>query len=455
MQERTYEAVLHSPERSDLSILARYLLPLMLRNVSSDGYVFTDPADPTKFSAPGSVIASPSYDRNLASVNQNYVYNWTRDAAIAAIEIALADLPVAGGAGSGPLGDYVRFASICQENAPNLGRACYTIDGRPRDWTDQGDGPALQTLAVLTAYGQLDGPAQATARSVVQRNVDYLLAEYENPSYNLWEETRGQSFFARSVQLRCLIEIKGNSLALPVPPTVDEAIDRLRQAMQDHWNGEYYVSLLDVEQPRDDYDPNIDIVMASVYGAVECTDPRLLATAARLRRQWSDPASASSYPINLADAQRGLGPLLGRYPGDLYDGNTLDAINVRGHPWAVCTANFAELYYTVAAGVQRSQRTPIDALSTEFFGQVGVDRTTSPDDAAHRLRDAGDAMLQAVVYHSDHLELSEQFDAATGYEKSVRNLTWSYAAVLSALRASPRAQPAPQPDPQPDPPRRA
>jgi glucoamylase len=44
-------------------------------------------------------------------------------------------------------------------------------------------------------------------------------------------------------------------------------------------------------------------------------------------------------------------------------------------------------------------------------------------------------MLSAVIYHSDHLQLSEQFDGITGYEKSVRNLTWSYAAFLSAVRA--------------------
>ena len=43
-------------------------------------------------------------------------------------------------------------------------------------------------------------------------------------------------------------------------------------------------------------------------------------------------------------------------------------------------------------------------------------------------------MLAAVLYHSDHLELSEQFDRDSGYEKSVRNLTWSYAAFLSAVR---------------------
>jgi glucoamylase len=44
-------------------------------------------------------------------------------------------------------------------------------------------------------------------------------------------------------------------------------------------------------------------------------------------------------------------------------------------------------------------------------------------------------MLAVVTYHSDHLELSEQFDGVTGYEKSVKNLTWSYAAFLSAVRA--------------------
>ena len=45
-------------------------------------------------------------------------------------------------------------------------------------------------------------------------------------------------------------------------------------------------------------------------------------------------------------------------------------------------------------------------------------------------------MLQAVVFHSDHLELSEQYDATSGYEKSPSNQSWSYASFLSAVRAS-------------------
>ncbi len=184
---------------------------------------------------------------------------------------------------------------------------------------------------------------------------------------------------------------------------------------------------------RAPYDPNIDVVQAAIYGAESVTDPRLLATAAQLRAQWADPASKYCYPINTADAPRGLGPLLGRYPGDVYDGDTSDQVG--DHPWALSTANFAELYYRLAARIASSRTVPADSLSGSFLSQVGVTAATDPASAATALKAAGDAMLQAVVYHSDHFELSEQFDAVTGFEKSVANLSWSYAAFLSAVRA--------------------
>jgi hypothetical protein len=98
-------------------------------------------------------------------------------------------------------------------------------------------------------------------------------------------------------------------------------------------------------------------------------------------------------------------------------------------------ANFAELYYRLAKQITAAGAVPFDNLSADFFGQVGVASSTSPADAAIALQAAGDRMLQAIVFHSDHLELSEQFDATTGYEKSVRNLSWSYASFLSAIRA--------------------
>ena len=64
-----------------------------------------------------------------------------------------------------------------------------------------------------------------------------------------------------------------------------------------------------------------------------------------------------------------------------------------------------------------------------------IGAATMPAAAAAALQAAGDQMLQAVIFHSDNLELSEQFDATTGYEKSLSNLSWSYASFLSAVRA--------------------
>ena len=117
----------------------------------------------------------------------------------------------------------------------------------------------------------------------------------------------------------------------------------------------------------------------------------------------------------------------------MYDGDT-DA-QVGDHPWALSTANFAELYYRLAKQITSAGAVPLDSLSASFFSQIGINASTTAAAAAAALQTAGDQMLQAVVFHSDHLELSEQFDASSGYEKSVRNLSWSYASFLSAVRA--------------------
>lgn len=419
-------------QRSDLPTIAQHMFSLMLRNVASDGYVFNAPDNPVLFSLPGCVIAAPSFPASTPGVDQDYVFNWTRDAAITAMAIAGANLPTRPEAAVQPLIDYVRFAETCQTNAtPTLGHACFTINGQSRPWSEQSDGPALQTIAIVRAYEQLDASTQATAKSVITKNIDYLLDVYQDTTTNLWEEHSGFSFFARSVQLRCFQTLQSNSYGIAVPPATSTAITWLQDALQTHWNGSIYVSL---SPAPTGYDPNIDIICASVYGAVPYTDTRLLATVAQIRSQWADNNSPVCYPINAADMSLGMGPLLGRYPGDIYDGDVAAPLP-GNHPWALSTCNLAELYYGLANQIAQSNAVPFDELSAGFFSQIGVTSSTPVADVVSSLRSAGDAALQAVVYHSDNLELSEQFDGTSGYEKSVKNLTWSYAAFLSAVCA--------------------
>jgi glucoamylase len=431
----TYGKANAAVEQTDPAALAPYLFWLMFRNVASDGLVFNDPVHPGVLSTPGCVLASPSWENTATQVTQDYVYHWTRDAAIVALELSAAyaagTLPT-----NQPLIDYVTFSAACQASPGDFDRASFYINGTQRPWTDQTDGPALQTVALLALYRQLDAPTQAIATGLINANLAFLSTAYQGQTYNLWEEEYGYSFFARSAQLRCFQAVAANVVGIAVPSWLPTALTWLASALDGHWNGQYYQSMLPVPTDyRAPYDPNIDIIQAAVYGAESVTDPRLLATAALLRAQWADSSSPYFYPVNGADAAQGLGPLLGRYPGDVYDGDT-DAL-VGDHPWALTTANFAELYYRVAVKIISSRTVPADSLSAPFLAQVGVTSATAPLAAATALRAAGDAMLGAIIYHSDHFELSEQFDAFTGYEKSVSNLSWSYAAYLSAIRARP------------------
>jgi len=437
-----------APGAVDLPALVPLMYTLMFRNVASDGFTFSDPQAPgdlSKDSKPGCIIAAPSFPAETPGIDEDYVFNWVRDGAITAMELALADVPVGWNGSVEPLNDYVQFADLCHSNAtPTKGHACFTIAGESRPWTEQNDGPALQSVTVLAAYDRLDDGTQKIAEALVNANVTFLLDVYRQPTTNLWEEHTGYGFFARSAQLRCFEEVLATTIpGIDKPAALQGAADWLRQALDGHWDGYRYISMLTdpgnggTPSPQhpvvDGYDPNIDIVQACLYGAVSCTDTRLLATAAQLRSQWEEGGIAF-YPINKVDRELGLGPLFGRYPGDVYDGDTAHPV-LGGHPWALSTCNVAELHYLLAAAVAGSGQLPFDELSAPFFAQSGITASTAAADAAKALVATGDAMVQAVVYHSDHFELSEQFDGTTGYERSVHNLTWSYASYLSAMRA--------------------
>lgn len=77
-------------------------------------------------------------------------------------------------AGALPLIDYVQFAQTCQNlhSGGDFDRA-FLANGAPRSQTDQSDGPALQTLAILERLAQLDAPTQAVANAVIAAKLDY------------------------------------------------------------------------------------------------------------------------------------------------------------------------------------------------------------------------------------------------------------------------------------------
>jgi glucoamylase len=432
------------------------MFSLMQRNIATSGFVLADhnasvaPPAPGGFTAPGCILASPSwsvggysYPGNVAPISYDYVFNWTRDAAIT-VSVVLSQVPaqIPLLAATAILANYVNFAETCQASG-NVGQAKYTPEGGPTNASDESDGPALRVLTIVQGFASLDSQTQDVARNVIATDLNYLLSNsrYQDPTVTLWEDTYGQSIFSRAVQLRCLNQIValGPGYNIPVPPAAQSAAAWLGQQLPSHWssgNG-YYVSVLDpvrlTGDPSAPYNPAIDPIMACLYGdGIAISDPRLLSTAAQVRAQWT-AGGVSPYPINAVDASNGIGPLVGRYLGDEYDGLSLTSDT--GHPWAVCTCSFAQLYYELASAINNGAPVPSDPLAAAFLSQVNVSAADPVPQVVAALRGAGDSMLNAVIYHSNKLELSEQFDQASGYEKSVSNLTWSYAAFLLAVAA--------------------
>lgn len=439
--------------------VATYMLSQMQRNISTACFVITDTSGATPLlSSPGCVIASPSYKgyaRGVVPVDEDYVYNWTRDAAITVSEVlhsAPALMPTAVAVQT--LTDYVSFADTCQKSTPgDIGRGKYDVQGGGVAWSSQSDGPALRVLTLLQGYNSLSPATQTLAQQVIARDLACLLGPspssepgdttpwYKTTTFNHWEDTEGSSLFARAVQLRCFNQVSTNKYGIAVPAGVNDAISWLTDVIPTHWDSsnKWYTSLLPPvarhsnQPPVAAYDPSIDPVMACVYGdGIRYDDPPLLSTAAAIRDHWTTGPAA--YPINVSDDAIGLGPLIGRYADDGYDGDDTGIAN--GHPWAVCTCNFAQLYYSLANAIATGTSVPTDPIALRFFAQIGISDPGAlpPGDLVQALRTAGDRMLNAVVYHSDRLSLSEQFDQGTGYEKSVVDLTWSYGAFLSAAR---------------------
>jgi glucoamylase len=220
-------------DQTDPVALAPYLFWLMFRNVASDGLVFNDPVNAGIVSAPGCVLASPSWENTATHVTQDYVYHWTRDAAIVALELSAAyaagTLPT-----NQPLIDYVTFSATCQASPGDFDRACFHINGTQRPWTNQTDGPALQTVALLALYRQLDPPTQAIATGLISANLAFLSAAYQGQTFNLWEEEHGYSFFARSAQLRCFQAVAANTVGIAVPSWLPAALAWLASALDGH-----------------------------------------------------------------------------------------------------------------------------------------------------------------------------------------------------------------------------
>ena len=398
------------------------------------------------FPAPGSVTASPQMD------NPDYYYHWNRDSALVVGSLVNSLRLIADQrervAVEKFIEDFIRLSDRLQRTPVTygLGRTRFHIDGTVDEtpWNYlQNDGPGLRALALLHYY-QLQGnrltlELKDLLTLVIQKDLDYISVHFQERSFDLWEDFFGFHFYTRRVQLGALEE------ALRVFPdrrtsAWDRAVTGLNQSLAEHWDPKRQIYTFSHLEPTIQPGQGLDssIILGVLHSddqkdSFSIRDDKVFSTAWKLEKNF-----LQIYPINqLTDLQKG--PAIGRHEGDGYYG---------GNPWYLLTAAFGEYYYRMSRLVKDSadfslivsdlNRAPLEEILNRRLA-IGQNLTRAPSDremASAALKIKGDAFLATVLRFTpvDGM-LAEQFDKSTGQPVSARDLTWSYAALLTATLA--------------------
>ncbi|KAL4893274.1 Six-hairpin glycosidase-like protein [Aspergillus ambiguus] len=390
----------------------------------------------------GIVIASPS------TSDPDYYFTWTRDAALTMK--ALIDLFRNGQTSlQTVIMEYISSQAYLQTvsnpsgsfASGGLGEPKFNVDttaftgswGRP-----QRDGPALRATALID-FGNwlIDNGYSSYASSIVwpivRNDLSYVAQYWNQTGYDLWEEVSGSSFFTVATQHRALVE--GSSFATKVGSSCswcDSQAPQVLCFLQRFWTGSYIMA--NFGGGRSGKDANT--VLGSIHtfdpnaGCDDTTfqpcSPRALAN----HKVYTD-SFRSIYSINSGVSQ-GQAVAVGRYPEDSY---------YNGNPWFLTTLAAAEQLYDAIYQWQKIGSITITDISLAFFkdiysaATVGTYSSSSSTFTAivNAVKTYADGYISVVQSHAmTNGSMAEQFSKYDGFSLSARDLTWSYAALLTA-----------------------
>jgi glucoamylase len=375
--------------------------------------------------APGSVLASPvAADWNP---EPDYFFHWVRDSAVVMrtvaelatdarsdaerarwtrhfddfVEFSVALMQTQGAGQASPRertqSDFRKFLrsdeemrAVCGDAV--LGEPRFNPDGSPDvlRWSrPQYDGPALRSLTCLKFLAD-GGALSEPMRELLHRDLDFTARHAGATCIGPWEEAdqNAHHYYVGLVQLGALLH--GRAFV-----DAAEAEGRLRAQLDRHWSNEHqvYAAIAPIKGGgrHDLVDTSclLGVLDADLPGGPHSVDDvRVWQTLAALEELFG-----REFPIN----QGRSAPALGRSRDDRYFG---------GGAWYVTTLAAAALCYRRGG---RSRDAQLIARGDAFMTTV---HDFTPADG----------------------HLGEQFDRASGAPASARDLTWSYAAFISAAR---------------------
>lgn len=410
-----------------------------------------DNIGPNLGASAGIVVASPSTE------DPNYLYTWTRDAALTMK--SLIDRVAAGSDKNltPTIEAYIKVQGALQR-IPNLsgnfsdlsglGEPKFNINateftgswGRP-----QRDGPALRATAFVSYgnYALKHGNSAFVTKTlwpILKNDLDYVTKYWNLTGFDLWEETMGSSFFTIGASYRALTE--GAAFASKLGHSDSSYVKQAENILC------YLQSFWDKSSNAIDADIANGGVMRVVdsgttVGIIHGFDYKAGCDATTFQ-PCSDRALAHHY--NLVNTFRPLYPLnngktageavaIGRYAYDVY---------YSGNPWYLTTLAAAEQLYDALYVWNRQGHLEITDISLDFFSQFGYKIKTGTYKSSSStykhlvtsIEKYADGFVEIVAkYTPSDGRLHEQFSGWNGTAVSARDLTWSYASVLTTKAA--------------------
>ncbi|KAM3081175.1 hypothetical protein ACMFMF_003091 [Clarireedia jacksonii] len=302
--------------------------------------------------------------------------------------------------------------------------------------------------SALTFKSLVDTFISGTYSASLQQEIEsYISAQaglqtVSNPSgnqtgFDLWEEVQGSSFFTIAAQHRALVE--GSALAKQIGQSCtycDSQAPQVLCFLQTFWSPSsgYIISNINANNGRSGKDAN------SILSTIQTFDPSAACDATTFQ-PCSDRALAnhkvvtdsfrSIYSINSGIAE-GVAVSVGRYPEDSYYG---------GNPWYLNTLAAAEQLYDALYTWNKIGSITVTSTSLAFFRDFSssvtagtyASSTSTYTTLYNAIKTYADGYVNIVAtYAQSNGSLSEQFNRAGGAPLSAYDLTWSYAAFLTA-----------------------
>ena len=276
--------------------------------------------------------------------------------------------------------------------------------------------------------------------SIIREDLDAVVKHHNDRGFDLWEYSIGFHFYTRMVQEGALLKGQGYFKNCSRSEWT-RAANELRRQLERHWHPEFGTIGDDLSNgPGRDSDGRLidgdkSAFSTSVVLAVNHAALSGKAYDSLDKRVWSslwkqEEYFLSNFPFN---ANRKLGPGIGRGPNDDYYG---------GNAFFFLTAAFAEHDFRVASRLAQEQgvliadkeRLPTLAHVLQSSLKKGTEFRLPSRELAEAFVREGDAFLETILdVIPDDGAMAEQFSKADGSPVSAKDLSWSYAAALTAI----------------------